>query len=75
MTYMRYDIYLNAGAVGWKSGPGLKKLQEMTRKMSKIGVLEPAIFTYSKIFILFKLLSHFFHAFQDNWLTLVFASK
>ena len=26
MTYMRFVIYLNAGAVGWKSGPGVKKL-------------------------------------------------
>ena len=33
MTYMRFVIYLNAGAVGLKSGPGVKKLQEMTRKM------------------------------------------
>ena len=33
---MRFVIYLNAGAVGLKSGPGGKKLQEMTRKMSKL---------------------------------------
>ena len=33
MTYMRFVIYLNAGAVGLKTGPGVKKLQEVTRKM------------------------------------------
>ena len=33
MTYMRFVIYLNAGVMGLKSGPGVKKLQEMTRKM------------------------------------------
>ena len=48
MTYMRFVIYLNADAVGLKSGPGVKKLQEKCMTDPKMCVLEPSFVIYSQ---------------------------
>ena len=47
MTYMRFVIYPIAGAVGLKSGPGVKKLQEKCMTDPKMCVLEPSFVIYS----------------------------